>query len=61
MGTKWNFRNGEEISLFHLYFSAMSLDKFEKSPREIFHPEIQKVGRDFFVRFFFFIIFWKYK
>ncbi|NXU53089.1 GARL3 protein, partial [Turnix velox] len=23
--------------------SAMSLDKFEKSPREIFHPEIQKV------------------
>ncbi|NWU98044.1 GARL3 protein, partial [Upupa epops] len=24
--------------------SAMSLDKFEKSPREIFHPEIQKVG-----------------
>lgn len=26
-----------------MHFSAMSLDKFEKSPREIFHPEIQKV------------------
>ncbi|XP_025946036.1 GTPase-activating Rap/Ran-GAP domain-like protein 3 isoform X5 [Apteryx rowi] len=25
-----------------LHFSAMSLDKFEKSPREILHPEIQK-------------------
>lgn len=32
-----------------MHFSAMSLDKFEKSPREIFHPEIQKVGGDFFV------------
>lgn len=26
-----------------LCFSAMNLDKFEKGPREIFHPEIQKV------------------
>lgn len=25
----------------------MSLEKFEKGPREIFHPDIQKVGCDF--------------
>lgn len=30
-------------SLCPLYCSAMDLDKFEKGPREIFHPEIQKV------------------
>ncbi|KAB0406910.1 hypothetical protein E2I00_002040 [Balaenoptera physalus] len=29
-------------SLCPFYFSAMNLDKFEKGPREIFHPEIQK-------------------
>ncbi|XP_030807599.1 GTPase-activating Rap/Ran-GAP domain-like protein 3 [Camarhynchus parvulus] len=29
------------------WHSAMSLDKFEKSPREIFHPEIQKGSVNF--------------
>lgn len=28
---------------FDLCFSAMNLDRFEKGPREILHPEIQKV------------------
>lgn len=28
----------------------MNLDKFEKGPREIFHPEIQKVTENFVLR-----------
>lgn len=44
----WNMYFPFYKAVFHLCFSAMSLDKFEKSPREIFHPEIQKVGGELF-------------
>ncbi|XP_071308617.1 uncharacterized protein [Agelaius tricolor] len=38
----WNVHLPSYKALVHLHFSARSLEKLEKSPRDIFHPEIQK-------------------